>query len=139
MVRALVLAAVAATAFAAAAEDLGLDLESLDLRPRDPRTEARLAVWNAPLGRLSHHLADEQARLLAGGGPVGTVPAAVLGLKLQRGLGLQVVAGTTEAGIERYEQTVRVIRWPWSDDSVAPVLPLDEQLALLLGRRLERD
>lgn len=138
MIRTLALVTVAAAAVAVPAEELGLDLESIDLRPRDPRTEARLAGWNAPLGRLSHHLGGEQARLMAGGA-VGTPPAAVLGLKVQRGLGLQVVAGTTEAGIERYEQTVRVIRWPWSDDSVAPVLPLDEQLALLLGHRLERD
>lgn len=132
--------AVAAAAIAAPAEELGLDLESLelDLRPRDPRTEARLAAWEAPLGRLAHHMAGEQARVVSGS-PVGAPTAAVLGLKLQRGLGLQVVAGATEAGIERYEQTVRVIRWPWSDDSVAPVLPLDEQLALLLGNRLERD
>lgn len=131
------LAMIAAGATATGAGQFSLDLDAIELRPSDPRTEARLASWNSPLGRLAYQMAGEQAAL-GRGGLVGTPPGIVAGVKLQRGIGLQLVTSTVEAGISRYEQTVKVIRWPWSDADEAPILPLDEQLAMLLGRRLER-
>jgi hypothetical protein len=43
---------------------------------------------------------------------------------------------TVDAGVEAYERSLGVIRWPWSE-SDEEALPIEEQLALLLGHRLE--
>lgn len=139
MRRTIVLVAALVTAAGiATAGDFTLDLDALDLQPRDPRTEARLAGWNSPLGRVAYQVAGEQARL-GRGGLVGTPGGLVAGVRLQRRMGgLQLVTGTLEGGTTRSEQTVKVIRWPWHEaDEPAPP-PLDQQLAVMLGRRLER-
>jgi hypothetical protein len=54
------------------------------------------------------------------------------------GLPPRVVAAVLSGGVEEYQQPIAAIRWPWHDGAEEQeVLPLDSQLAILLGRRLE--
>jgi hypothetical protein len=125
--------AVGATA-AAAGYSLSIE-EELERPPVDPRTEARLAQWNSPIGRVVHNMHDQQAFLLRGGQPGAGSGGLAMRFKIQRALPLTLVATTTDANVDFYERSVVVIHWPWKDDE-KPVLTLDEQLSLLLGNRL---
>jgi hypothetical protein len=138
----LLLVLIAAAAVPAVAENpenaFDLDLENMDFRPRDPRTEARLAVWNDPMNRLAQHMATEQARILGGNQPgAGRPNAMVISVKFQQGLAAALTVASSVSGIELYERRMAVISWPWADDDGKPAMPLDEQLSFLLGRRLE--
>ena len=131
-----VLLAAAATAAAAADQQFSLGLAELDLSLLDARTQARLARWNDPTGRAAAHLQQEQANLLGGGQPGGSVGIAFRA-KLQAGYQSRLIVATLEAGVEAYERSLGVIRWPWHESDAA-VLPIEEQLSLLLGHRLEQ-
>jgi hypothetical protein len=137
--RARVLTAVllaAAVAAGAAEPHFSLGLSELDLSQLDARTRARLARWNDPTGRAAAHLQQEQANLMGGGQPGGS-QAIAFRAKLQSGFRPRLIVATSEAGVEAYERSLGVIRWPWrSSDKEA--LPLEEQLSLLLGHRLEQ-
>lgn len=114
-----------------------LGLESLNLSSLDPRTEARLASWNSPMGRTMNHVRQQQAELIGGGFPGGPPGALAVRVKFQRGSDPRFVAAMSAAGVELYERPLEVIRWPWQD-SDAPVLSLEEQLSLMLGDRMKR-
>ena len=114
-----------------------LGLEMLDLSSLDPRTEARLARWNSPMGRTVNHVQQQQAQILGGGQPGGPPGAMAIRVKVQRGFDPRFVAAVSVAGIELHERTLEVIRWPWSD-SDTPALSLEEQLSLMLGDRMRR-
>jgi hypothetical protein len=120
-------------------EGFDLDLESIDFRPRDPRTEARLARWqDDPMARVAMHMASEQARILGGNQPGSGRPnAMVFSVKFQRGLAAALTVASSVSGIDLYERRMAVINWPWAEDDEKPALPLDEQLTLMLGKRLE--
>ena len=112
-----------------------LDLDTIDLSRRDPRTEARLAGWNSPMGRLMYDMNEQRSMLMHGGMPGGSGSLAFR-VKLRSGVATAIVAATLDGGVEFYERSVEVLEWPWhaSDGSV---MPIEEQLSLLLGRRLE--
>lgn len=131
---AVVLLAAAATA-GAAEQQFSLGLDQLDLSALDARTRARLAQWNDPAGRAARHLQQEQANVMGGGQPGGSQGIAFR-VKLQAGFRPRLIVATAEAGVEAYERSMGVIRWPWSE-SDEEALPIEEQLALLLGHRLE--
>ncbi len=120
---------------AAAAGRFTLGLEGINLEPVDPRTEARLARWNSPMGRLAAHMQREQGMLGWGGLVGGPSQGIAVGAKLQRGFKIQLYAAVVEGGAEAYERSVEVVRWPWQSGGLE-VLPIEEQLAHLLGRRL---
>lgn len=121
---------------AAADREFPLRLEEELARPRvDPRTDARLAQWNSPMGRLMYDMQQQQAGLMRGGQPGGS-GALAFRLKFQKGLSPAVMAATVESGVELYERAVHVIRWPWRKDD-GEAMPMEEQLSLLLGHRLE--
>ncbi|HOC43122.1 MAG TPA: hypothetical protein PKJ99_08920 [Thermoanaerobaculales bacterium] len=127
----------AAAAIAGAAEPrFSLGLDRLDLSELDARTEARLAQRSDAMGRVAAHLQQEQANLLGGGQPGGSQGLAFR-VKLQSGFAPRLVVATLEAGVEAYERSMGVIRWPWRD-SDEEALPIEEQLSLLLGHRLEQ-
>ena len=109
--------------------------EELARSPVDPRTEARLAQWDSPMGRLAYEMQQQQALIMRGGQPGG---AAGLGfrLKLQSGLGLKLTVAPVDTGVDLYERSIAPIRWPWLEDD-RPALSIEEQLSLMLGRRLE--
>jgi hypothetical protein len=121
----------------AAQDGFDLQLERELMRPPvDPRTEARLAQWDSPMGRLAYQLQEQQSSLMRGSQPGGAIGLG-FGLKLQRGVGTHVVVSPVDTGIERYESSIAVIQWPWQEPREHRVLPIEQQLSLLLGRRLE--
>ena len=66
-------------------------------------------------------------------------PEDVVGLlkvKAQNGLPLQVLSSTMQPSPALLEEQVAVVKWPWSEDEAPSTMSLDEQLAVLLGRRL---
>jgi hypothetical protein len=127
---------ITAAATAVAAEDeFTLGLETLDLTPRDPRTEARLAQWNSPMGRMMYDMHQQLSQLQRGGQPGGSGGLAFR-VGLQSGVAAAIVAASVDAGVELYERSVEVVEWPWHS-SEETALPIDKQLSLLLGRRLE--
>jgi len=137
----LLILALAAPAFGAEAEkQFNLDLENVDLRPRDPRTQARLARWNDdPMARVAMAMASEQAHILGGHQPgMGQPRAMVFSVRLQKGLAAALMVSSSASGVEFYERRMAVITWPWEDeDEIKPAMPLDEQLTVMLGKRLE--
>jgi hypothetical protein len=134
--RTLALLLILSTASMAAAEDeFTLGLDELDLSSIDPRTEARLAGWNSPMGRTEHYMRQQQAAIIAGGQPGAGSGGMVFRVKIQKGHRPRFVVATTTAGVEFFERTIDVIRWPWSD-SDGPALSIEEQLTLMLGYRL---
>jgi hypothetical protein len=125
-----------ACAAAAADGEFPLRLEEELARPRvDPRTEARLAQWDSPMGRLMYDMQQQQGTLMRGGQPGGSSGLAFR-LKFQKGLSPAVMAATIDGGVELYERAVHVVRWPWKEDG-GEAMPMEEQLTLLLGHRLE--
>jgi hypothetical protein len=130
-----VMIAMAVTA-GAAEPRFSLGLSELDLSQLDARTQARLARWNDPTGRAAAHLQQEQANLMGGGQPGGS-QAIVFRAKLQSGFRPRLIVATGEAGVEAYERSLGVIRWPWHEFD-EQTLPIEEQLSLMLGHRLEQ-
>jgi len=120
----------------AADVDFSLKIDQISLRP-DSKTEARLAQWNSPMGRLMHNFNQQQAWVMRGTMPGGErVTGAAVRLKLQNGLPLQLLATTMKASIDVSEREIAVVRWPWEEDEGPPIMTLEEQLTVLLGRRL---
>ena len=117
-----------------------LDLENISLRPRDQRTEARLARWNDdPMARVAMAMASEHAHMLGGHQPgMGQPRAMVFSVRLQKDLAAALMVASSASGVEFYERRMTIIRWPWEKDEEAkPAMPLDEQLTVMLGDRLE--
>jgi hypothetical protein len=142
ILRALVLMLLATAAVPAAEDErhLGLDLDKMSFRPSDQRTEARLARWNSdPMARVSMHMASEQAMIIGGGLPGMDRPRAmVVSVKLQKDLAAALMVASQASGVEFYERPMAIIRWPWEkDDEAKPAMPLDEQITIMLGDRLE--
>jgi len=128
---------VALPALAAAGEaKFSLKLDGIPLGPRpDARTEARLAEWNDPMGRLLYHFNQQQSWIVRGTMPGSDRAAgAAVRLKAQQGLPLRLVTTIVDGGLDSAAGRELVVRWPWSDEPTPP--PLDEQLAQLLGERL---
>lgn len=126
---------IAATA-AAGDSTFSLHLNEIPLTPRlDPRTEARRALWNDPMGRLMYQFNQQQSWIMRGTAP-GTDRAtgAALRIKAQNGLPLNLVATMTRGGSDLMGRREIAIPWPWSDEKEQPAL--DEQIAILLGERL---
>jgi hypothetical protein len=137
MRRAMILAIVLATATTAMGQQgFSLRLGDLTAAPSNPRTRARLAEWNSPMGRLVYDLAQQQASLGREGLP-GYPMAIAIRLRAQRGLPVQVVTAAIENGVQIDERAVPVVHWPWEEKGEQPALSLDQQISLLLGRRLE--
>jgi len=140
LVLALLIVAPVAADEAELARKFDLDLENIDLRPRDPRTEARLARWNDdPMARVAMAMASEQAHILGGHQPGMSQPRAmVFSVRLQKGLAAALMVSSSASGVEFYERRMAVITWPWEDEEeTKPAMPLDEQLTVMLGKRLE--
>lgn len=97
-----------AAAVALAQDTFTLDLENLPLRPADPRTEARLAQWNSPIGRVEAHVRQEQAMLGRSGLVGGWSPGVAVRVGFVTGLPPRVVlmqiAPPTRMGVRAYDE-----------------------------------
>ncbi len=126
----------AATAAEAGDRTFSLGLEALPLTPQDARTQARLARWDSPLGRVEYEMARAQAGAGFAGLVGGAPPAIAFRVKVQGGLPLHLVSAVGVAGVQLHEQEALRIRWPWETDERPEPPPLDEQIARQLERRL---
>ncbi len=140
LVLALLIATPVAADEAEEKKQFNLQLDKISLRPQNPRTRARLDRWNNdPMARVEMAMATDQARMLGGYMPGIAQPRALaLSIRLRKGLAAALVASYSASGVDFYEQPVTVIRWPWEDeDDAKPAMPMDEQLTIMLGNRLE--
>ena len=116
-----------------------LDLDKVSLRPQDPRTEARLSRWNSdPMARVEMAMATEQARMLGGHMVgMGKPRAMVFSARLRKGLAAAIMVSLQASGVDFNERQMAVIHWPWeTDDEAKPAMPLDEQLSVMMEKRL---
>ena len=103
----------------------------------DPLTEARLAHWNDPMGRLLYHFNQQQAWVMRGTMPGGERSSGLaVAVKAQDGLPLKLLAMSMQSGLVAAQQDFAQVRWPWIDADALAALPLDQQLSIELGRRL---
>ena len=132
----LTLMAVLSTGVAGAQTDFDLELEK-ELRrpPVEPRTENRLAQWNSPMGRLMYQMQQQHASLMRGNQPGGAMGLGFR-LKWQGKVGWNLVASPMDNGIEMYERSLAVVRWPWQEPADT-VLTIEQQVSTLLGKRLQ--
>ena len=125
---------------AAAAGDVSfsLNINNIPTTGRlDPQTEARLAQWNDPMGRLLYHFNQQQAWVMRGTMPGGERAGGLaVMVKAQGGLPLQLLATNMQSGLIAAQRDLAQVRWPWIDDDALAALPLDERLSIELGRRL---
>jgi hypothetical protein len=118
--------------------EFSLDLDGFKWTPnQDVRTRARLAQWNDPMGRMMYHFNQQQAWIMRGTMPGDErVAGAVVRVKAQNGIPLQLVAGSVQGGLDLAQQSLVQFgpREP-SDEELAE-MSLEEQMAELLSRRL---
>lgn len=117
--------------------DFSLDIVDIPLDPPpDPNTEARLAEWNSPMGRLMAVFNQQQAWVMRGTQPgLERVNGLAVRVKMQKGLPLQLIAANVDAGIDLSAHRVEATDWPWNEEGT-PTMSLEQQLSVLLGRRL---
>jgi hypothetical protein len=136
----IICAGVIAAAAAVEAGDVSFSLNINNIPTttlRDPATEARLAQWNDPMGRLLYHFNQQQAWIMRGAMPGGErATGLAVAVKAQAGLPIQLLATQMQAGLIAAQQDLAQVRWPWIDDEALAAMPLDEQLSIELGRRL---
>jgi len=103
------------------------------------QTRARLAEWDSPMGRLRYVLGEQRAGLGREGLPgAAGLSAVAIRVKMQGGIPLHLMTAAIASGIELDERAIPVVRWPWEKKEAAtPAMPLDEQISVLLGHRLE--
>ena len=128
----------AATLASAGDVSFSLNINNIPTTGRlDPKTEARLAQWNDPMGRLLYHFNQQQAWLMRGTMPGGDRAGGLaVAVKAQDGLPLKLLALSMQSGLIAAQQDLAEVRWPWIDDDSLAALPLDQQLSIELGRRL---
>jgi len=135
-----VVTVICATANLAVAGDVSFSLKINNIPTTgrlDPKTEARLAQWNDPMGRLLYHFNQQQAWLMRGTMPGGERAGGLaVAVKAQDGLPLKLLAMSMQSGLIAAQQDLAQVRWPWIDDKSLAALPLDQQLSIELGRRL---
>jgi hypothetical protein len=128
--------------------ELDLDTVMLEPPPEPPqpgpsygsRKKARMEQWNDPMTRWTHQFNQLQAWTMRGAMPgMDRVPGAVVSVSARSGLPLRLVAQSQIATIDLSEKEIDMVRWPWEEDEGPPVMELDEQLSLLLGRRLDQN
>ena len=114
-----------------------LDLDGFSFAPRlDLLTEARLAEWNSPMGRLMAVFDQQQAWVMRGTQPgMERVTGVAFRLKMQSGMPVKLLAATMEASSDVSTQPV-TFEWPWKPADGKPQMSLEEEIAILLGQRL---
>lgn len=129
--------AVATIAATGAANEFSLRIEDELRRPAaDPRTEARLASWSSPMGRLAYELQQQRSSVMRGGQPGGGNGLG-LRLKIQSGLGLELVVSPVDTGVDLYQRTLESVHWPWNP-AEEPDMSIEQRISILLGQRLAR-
>ncbi|MCK5378582.1 MAG: hypothetical protein KAJ78_04225 [Acidobacteria bacterium] len=101
-----------------------------------PAQEAQLALWNDPMIRLMRAMDAEFGHLLIGQ-PGGRTPP-LIAIGVGGGLPPRVLSASIEHNLARSTEPPAAIAWPWLKENEPTPPPMEEQLALLLGERLEQ-
>ena len=103
----------------------------------DPRTEARRALWNDPMGRLMYHFNQQQSWVMRGTMPGSErASGAAVRVKAQAGVPLTLLTDSMQNSFRFGKDDLTEIRWPWIDEESLSGMTLEQQLSVLLGRRL---
>ena len=128
-----------ATAVAAAGDiEFSLNFDSSGWPPDNhPRTKARLAEWNDPMGRLMYHFNQSQAWIMRGTMPGSERDSGLaIRIKAQNGIPLQLVAASVQSGLDLAHQDLVSFKRPEPTEDELEGMDLAEQLTERLSRRL---
>ena len=105
-------------------------------RPSSPAQEAQSALWNDPMIRLMRAMDADFGHLLVGQPGGRTPPVFVMGFG--GGLPPRILSAAIESSLTPISEPPVAVVWPWIKENEPAPPPMEEQLALLLGQRLER-
>ena len=106
-------------------------------RSMSPAQEAQLALWNDPMIRLMRAMNAEIGHLLVGQ-PGGGITPPLVSVGVGSGLPPRILSASIEHNLARSTEPPTAIAWPWLKENEPTPPPMEEQLALLLGERLEQ-
>ena len=98
--------------------------------------EAQLALWNDPMIRIRRAMDIEMGRILLGQ-PGGRTPP-LFSVAVGGGQPPRVIRASFENNLARTTVPPPAIAWPWLEIEEPEQPSMEEQLGLLLGRRLEQ-
>jgi len=102
-----------------------------------PLQEAQRALWNDPMIRLMRAMDAEVGHLLIGQPGGGRTPPLV-SVGMGAGLPPRVLSAAIEHNLAGSTEPPTAVAWPWLKENEPTPPPLEEQLALFLGNRLEQ-
>ncbi len=102
-----------------------------------PAQEAQMALWNDPMIRLMRAMDADLGHLLIGQPGGGRTPP-LISVGVGGGLPPRVLTASIERNLAKSTEPPTAIAWPWHKENEPTPPPMEEQLALLLGKRLER-
>ncbi len=102
-----------------------------------PVQEAQLALWNDPMIRLMRAMNAEFGHLMIGQPGGGRTPPLV-SIGMGGGLPPRVLSAAIEHNLAGSPEPPTAVAWPWLKENEPAPPPMEEQLALLLGERLEQ-
>ncbi len=114
-----------------------LNISAGSRRSLSPAQEARLALWNDPMIRLMRAMDAEVGHLLIGQPGGGRTPP-LISVGVGGGLPPRILSASIEHNLARSIEPPTAIAWPWLKENEPTPPPMEEQLALLLGERLEQ-
>jgi hypothetical protein len=106
-------------------------------RSSSPAQEAQRALWNDPMIRLRRAMDAEIGHLLIGQPGGGRTPPLV-SIGMGGGLPPRILSAAIETNLAASIEPPTAVAWPWLDENEPTPPPMEEQLALLLGKRLEQ-
>ncbi|RLE22205.1 MAG: hypothetical protein DRJ65_14400 [Acidobacteria bacterium] len=114
-----------------------LSLSAGGHRSLSPAQEAQLALWNDPMNRLIYAMDAEIGHLLIGQPGGGRTPP-LISVGVGGGLPPRILSASIEHNLARSTEPPTAVAWPWLKENEPTPPPMEEQLALLLGERLEQ-
>ena len=115
---------------------VSLSITAGQSRSSTPAQQARMALWNDPMIRLMRGMDAEFGHLLVGQPGGRTPPVFVVGVG--GGLPPRILSAAIENSLTPISEPSAAVVWPWSKENEPAPPPMEEQLALLLGQRLEQ-
>jgi hypothetical protein len=106
-------------------------------RSSSPAQEAQRALWNDPMIRLMRAMDAEVGHLMIGQPGGGRTPP-LFSIGMGGGLPPRILSAAIETSLAGSIEPPTAVAWPWLDENEPTPPPMEEQLALLLGKRLEQ-
>lgn len=113
-----------------------LSLSAGGQRAASPTQEAQAALWSDPMVRLMLAMDSEVGHVLIGQ-PGGRTPP-LIRAGLRSGVSPRILSAAIDHSLSGSAEPPTAVAWPWSKNNEPAAPPMEEQLAQLLARRLER-